>query len=60
MEFDGTVDAESYLNVTLKEYLLPEMEAAGFRLTFQQDNARPHIAKKVKEWLSKQKFKLLE
>jgi hypothetical protein len=60
MEFDGTIDAQSYLNVTLKEYLLPEMKATGFKLTFQQDNARPHIAKKVKEWLGKQKFKTME
>jgi hypothetical protein len=46
MEFAGSVDAESYLNITLKQYLLPEMKAAGFKLRFQRRNGKPLNAKK--------------
>lgn len=60
MEFDGWVDAQSYLEITLKNYLLPEMEASSKNLVFQQDNARPHTGKKVLEWLRKQKFETIE
>jgi transposase len=56
--FDGWVDAESYLNVILKDTVLPEMKTNP-ALVFQQDNAPPHKGKKVMEWLKKQKFQTL-
>jgi transposase len=55
VEFDGWVDAESYLDVILKDQVLPEMKIDR-SLVFQQDNAKPHKGPKVMEWLKKQKF----
>jgi hypothetical protein len=45
MEFDGWINAESYLNKTVKGYLLKEMNASTEKLVFQHDNARPHTGK---------------
>jgi transposase len=58
VEFEGWVDAKSYLDVILKPAVAPEMKMNP-NLVFQQDNARPHKGKKVMEWLGQQKFKLV-
>jgi transposase len=56
VQFDGWVDAKSYLEVILRPHVLPEMKTNP-ALIFQQDNAKPHKGKKVMDWLAKQKFK---
>ena len=60
MEFDGPETADSYLNVTLKQYLLPLMRDSNYKLIFQQDNSRLHIGKKVTKWLQDQEFSILD
>jgi len=55
---DKTIDADYYMNI-LTNYLLPCIPDSN-RYKFQQDNARPHTAKKTKTWLANFAVNLLE
>lgn len=48
---EGTMNATRYIEV-LKDYVLPEIAAAGKPMVFQQDNAPCHKAKVVQDFLA--------
>jgi transposase len=56
---EGTMNAESYIDI-LKEYVIPELAAAGKPMIFQQDNAPCHKAKVVKDFLAANNVRTLE
>jgi transposase len=51
---DGTINADGYISL-LRENLLPFLDelplSERFRVIFQQDNARPHVARKTMQFL---------
>jgi len=57
-KLDGTVNQELYLTILQDELLKTieyyEMEAS--QVIFQQDNAKCHTARRVREWLEEQRF----
>jgi transposase len=55
---EENIDAGEYIKI-LTNYLLPCMPDSN-RYKFQQDNARPHIAKKTKTWLAAFAVSVLE
>ncbi len=59
---EGTMDADKYLQI-LSEYVVPELKAAqeqfGIEMTFMQDNAPCHKAKRVMEHFQRENIKLL-
>ncbi len=55
---EQNIDADYYIKI-LTDYLLPCMPESS-RYKFQQDNARPHIAKKTKKWLAEFGVHLVE
>lgn len=55
---EQNIDADYYINILIN-YLLPYIPDSN-RYKFQQDNARPHTAKKTKSWLANFGVNLLE
>ena len=55
---DGTINGAKYLQL-LKDIVIPEFEAAGVPLIYQQDNAPAHKKREVMEFLSRQAFETL-
>ena len=56
---DGTVNGEAYRKTLIKN--LPNfIELIDGRWIFQHDNAKPHIAKPVKNYLNNKKIRVLE
>ena len=56
---EGTINGDKYLQL-LKDVVIPEFEAAGRPLIFQQDNAPVHKIRKVMAFLASQPFETLE
>jgi transposase len=56
---EGTINGAKYLQL-LKDVVIPEFEAAGVPLIFQQDNAPAHKKREVMEFLSRQDFEILD
>ena len=48
---DGNLNAERYIDQVLRPVVLPFVQQHNNRTLFQHDNARPHIARIVKEFL---------
>jgi hypothetical protein len=55
---DGTINGSKYLQL-LKDFVIPEFEAAEDGFIFQQDNAPAHKKREVMEFLSEQTFEIL-
>jgi transposase len=58
VEFDGWVNAQSYFEVILEGYVVPELRQNA-NLVFQQDNAKPHKAPFIMEWFSRKRIELV-
>lgn len=56
----GHVNARQYLEDIIQPYILPFAHEEGPDFILQQDNARPHIARLITEFLQEQNIEVLE
>ena len=45
--------------LTVRHYVIPVIQAQANNITFQQDNARPHVACVVRDYLTQQNVDVL-
>jgi transposase len=48
-----------YRDEIVQPYVIPFIQAQANNITFQQDNARPHVTRVVREYLTQQNVDLL-
>lgn len=59
IKIEGTINSDTYLQL-LKDTMLPIFRKRyGHNFIYQQDNARPHISKKMQEFFRKENIKVL-
>lgn len=56
---DGNLTAQRYVDEILRPHLLPLLEEHAELRTFQQDNARPHVARVTREFLDEQEIQTM-
>ena len=57
---DGTLNAVRYRDDILARIVLPFIRNNGFHHTFQEDNARCHVARICKEFLERNNIRVLD
>ena len=55
----GTLTAQRYIDEVLTPHVVPLFNAHPFLHSFQQDNARPHVARVTREFLEEQDFHIM-
>ena len=55
----GNLTGIRYRDEIVQPYVIPFIQAQANNLTFQQDNARPHVARVVRDYLTQQNVDLL-
>ena len=55
----GNVTGMRYRDEIVQPYVIPFIQAQANNVTFQQDNARPHVARVVRDCLTQQNVDLL-
>jgi len=57
---NGSLTAERYINQCLAEHVIPYAEFVGENFILMQDNARPHVARVVTEYLNETNIQRFE
>jgi hypothetical protein len=55
----GNLTGMRYRNEIIQPYVIPFIQAQANNVTFQQDNARPHVARVVRDYLTQKNVDLL-
>jgi hypothetical protein len=50
----GNLTGMRYRDEIVQPYVIPFIQAQANNVTFQQDNARPHVARVVRDYLTQQ------
>ena len=58
-ELHWLLSPEIYGDEIVQPYVIPFIQAQANNVTFQQDNARPHVARVVHDYLTQQNVDLL-
>lgn len=57
---DGNLTAAQYRDEILQPHVVPFIQNRGNRVTFQHDNARPHVARIVRDFLNNQNVNVMD
>ena len=57
---DGNLNANCYINVSLIPVVVPDITNTGGYAVFQDDNAHPHQARMVREFMVQQQIQMME